>query len=90
VAAIAVVASDPSARRAAGLGGVSAAQWSEVRRRLRAIEQHDVPRERMAAVGELDYWMETSVPALAAYLLHIRSMPGMHELTEGRNAVGAD
>jgi hypothetical protein len=90
VAAIAVVASDPSARRAAGLGGVTAAQWSEVRRRLRVIEQHDVPGERMSAVGEFDHWVETSVPALAAYLLAIRSMPGMHELTEGRNAVGAD
>jgi hypothetical protein len=90
VAAVAVVASDPSARRAAGLGGVTSAQWSQVRQRLGTIEQHHDPRERMTAVGDLDHWIETSVPALAAYLLDIRSMPGMHELTEGRNAVGAD
>jgi hypothetical protein len=90
VAALAVVATDPSARRAAGLGAVTAAQWSHARRRLRTIEQTVDPRERMTAVGDLDHWIETSVPALAAYLLSIRSMPGMHELTEGRNAVGAD
>jgi hypothetical protein len=90
VAAVAVVASDPSARRAAGLGGITSAQWSHVRTRLRTIEHHDDPRKRMTAVGDLDHWIETSVPALAAYLLDIRSMPGMHELTEGRNAVGTD
>jgi hypothetical protein len=90
VAAVAVVASDPSARRAAGLGGVTSAQWSQVRERLHTIEQHVDLRERMTAVGDLDHWIETSAPALAAYLLDIRSMPGMHELTEGRNAVGTD
>lgn len=90
VAAVAVVASDPSVRPAAGLEGVTPAQWSQARERLRSIQQHDDPRERMTAVGDLDHWIETSVPALAAYLLDIRSMPGMHELTEGRNAVAAD
>ncbi len=90
VAAVTVVASDPAVRRVAGLGGVTPAEWSQVRRRLHAIEQHDVPGERMSAVGDLDHWIETGVPALAAYLLEIRSMPGMHELTEGRNAVRTD
>jgi hypothetical protein len=90
VAAVAVVASDPSARRAAGLGSVTAVQWSGTQQRLRTIEHSVEPRARMAAVGDLDHWIETSVPALAVYLLDIRSMPGMHELTEGRNAVDAD
>ena len=90
VAAVAAVASDPSSRRSAGLGDVTSAQWSEVRRRGREIDRHDDPRERGLAVGDLDHWIETSVPVLAAYLLDIRSLPGMHELTEARDAVGAD
>ncbi len=90
VAAVATLASDPAARRTAGLGAVTSAQWSEAGRRVHDIDQHDDPRKRMLAVGALDHWIETSVPALATHLLAIRSMPGMHELTEARNAVGTD
>jgi hypothetical protein len=90
VAAVAVLASDPAARRSAGVAAVTRAQWSELARRVERIDRQDDPRERMSAVGDLDHWIETSVPALATYLLEIRSMPGMHELTEGRNAVATD
>jgi len=90
VAAVAVAASDPSMRREAGLDDVTAAQWTEVRRRAAVIERLDDPHERALEVGSLDHWIETSVPALTTYLLELRKSPGMTELKEGRNAVGAD
>jgi hypothetical protein len=90
VAAVAVAASDPSIRRAADLDAVTDAEWEEARRHVERIEQLDDPRERSLAVGDLDHWIEASVPALATYLLEIRKMPGMNELREGRNAVRAD
>lgn len=90
VAAVAALASDPAARRRAGLGAVTPAQWSEVRRRVNDIDQRGDPRDHMLAVGDLDHWIDTSVPVLASYLLDIRSLPGVHELTEARNAVGTD
>ncbi len=90
LAAVAVAASDPSMRHSAGLDDVTAQQWTEANRQVATIEQLDDPHERMLAVGDLDYWIETSVPALAGYLLELRRTPGMAELKEGRNAVGAD
>jgi hypothetical protein len=90
VAAVAALVSDPSARQRAGLGRVNPAHWSELARRIEQIDRHTDPHERMSAVGALDHWIETSVPALAAHLVAIRSLPGMHELTEGRNAVATD
>ncbi len=90
LAAVAVAASDPSMRHDAGLDGVTSAMWAEAKRHVAAIEQLDDPHERMLAVGDLDYWIETSVPALAGYLLELRKTPGMAELKEGRNAVGPD
>ncbi len=90
LAAVAVAASDPSVRRNASLDDVTAAQWTEAKRQVATIEQLDDPHERMLAVGDLDYWIETSVPALATYLLELRKTPGMAELKEGRTAVGVD
>ena len=90
VAAVAVAAKDPSMRRKAGLDDVTAAQWTEVRRRADVIERLDDPHERALEVGSLDHWIETSVPALTTYLLELRKSPGMAELKEGRNAVGAE
>ena len=90
VAAVAAAASDPSRREAADLGAVTPAQWADARRQIDIIEQIDDPHERMLAIGALDYWIETSVPALATYLLQLRTIPGMAELKEGRNAVGSD
>jgi hypothetical protein len=90
VAAVAAAASNPSMRREARLGDVTASHWAEARRRVRAIERLDDAHERALAVGDLDYWIETSVPALATYLMELRQTPGMAELKEGRNAVGAD
>ncbi len=90
VAAVSVAADDPSMRSNAGLDDVTDAQWAEARRQLDAIEQLDDPRERMLAVGGLDHWITTTVPALSTYLLELRKMPGMDELKEGRNAVGTD
>ena len=90
IAAVGVAASDPSMRHLAGLGDVTAPQWDEATRRINAIAQLDDPHERMLAVGDLDHWIGTSVPALSTYLLELRKMPGMSELKEGRNAVGAD
>jgi len=90
VAAVAVAATDPSMRREAGLDDVTAAQWTEVRRRAAVIERLDDPHERALEIGSLDHWIETSVPALTTYLLELRKSPGMAELKEGRNAVGAD
>ena len=77
-------------RRKAGLDDVTAAQWTEVRRRAAVIERLDDPHERAREVGSLDHWIETSVPALTTYLLELRKSPGMAELKEGRNAIGAD
>jgi hypothetical protein len=90
VAAVAVAASDPSMRPGAGLDDVTTTQWTEASRRIDDLAQLDDPHERMLAVGELDHWISTSVPALATYLLELRKMPGMNELKEGRNAVAAD
>jgi hypothetical protein len=90
LAAVAVAASDPTMRRDADLGDVTAAQWVEARRRVAIIEQLDELHDRSLAVGDLDHWIETSVPALATYLLELRKTPGMAELKEGRNAVGTD
>jgi hypothetical protein len=90
VAAVSTMAAQPSSRRAAGLADVTEADWSEVRRRVAAIVDEDDPRTRMLAVGALDFWIESSVPALARYLVEIRKLPGLDELTEGRNAVGTD
>jgi hypothetical protein len=90
VAAVSTMAAQPSSRRPAGLADVTEAEWSEVRRRVAGIVQEEDPRARMLAVGELDFWIESSVPALAGYLVEIRKMPGLDELTEGRNAVGTD
>jgi len=77
-------------RRAAGLDDVTTPQWTEARRHVDLIEQLDDPHERMLAIGDLDHWIETSVPALASHLLELRKMPGMGELKEGRTAVGTD
>ena len=90
VAAVTVAASDPSIRHDAGLDDVTGAQWSQVQQQVEAIGQLDDPHARMLAVGDLDRWIDTSVPALAAYLVELRKMPGMGELREGRNAVRAD
>jgi hypothetical protein len=90
VAAVAVAASDPSMRHAAGLDDVTAAHWDEAQRHVDAIEQLDDPHARMVAVGDLDHWISTSVPALAGYLLELRKLPGLSELKEGRTAVGTD
>ncbi len=90
VAAVSAAASDPSMRSGAGLAEVTAAQWVETKRQVAAIERLDDPHERSLAVGDLDHWIETSVPALATYLLALRTTPGMAELKEGRNAVGRD
>ncbi len=90
VAAVAVAVSDPSMRPGAGLDDVTTTQWTEASGRLDDIAQLDDPHERMLAVGELDHWIDTTVPALATYLLELRKMPGMNELKEGRNAVAAD
>ncbi len=90
VAAVAVAASDPSIRDDAGLDEVPTAQWAEAKRQVATIEQLDEPHERALAVGDLDHWIETSVPSLATYLLELRTTPGMAELKEGRNAVGTD
>ena len=90
VAAVAVAAKAPSMRLHAGLDDVTAAQWTEATRQVAEIERLDDPHERALAVGDLDYWIDTSVPALATYLLELRTTPGMSELKEGRNAVGAD
>ncbi len=90
VAAVSVAASDPSMRHGAGLDDVTASQWAEAQRQIDVIEQLDDPRARMLAVGDLDHWIDSSVPALATYLLEIRKTPGMSELKEGRNAVGVD
>jgi hypothetical protein len=90
VAAVASAASDPSIRGDAGLDEVTTAQWVEVKRQVANIDRLDDPHERALAVGDLDHWIETSVPALATYLLDLRTTPGMAELKEGRNAVGID
>jgi hypothetical protein len=90
VAAVAVAASDPAMRHDAGLDDVTAAQWAETNRRVDAIEQLDDPHERTLTIGALDHWIDTSVPALAGYLLGLRTMPGMSELKEARTAVGTD
>lgn len=90
VAAMTVAASDPSMRHDAGLDDVTAAQWADAQRRIDVIALLDDPHTRMLAVGDLDHWITSSVPALAAYLLEIRKTPGISELKEGRNAVGAD
>jgi hypothetical protein len=90
VAAVAAMAGDPSRRAPAGLADVPEADWTEARRRIASIGKETDPHARSLAVGALDHWIETRVPALARHLLEIRTLPGMDELTEGRNAVGAD
>lgn len=90
VAAVSVPASNPSMRHDAGLDDVTATEWAEVTRHVDVIEQLDDPHSRMLAVGDLDHWIDTSVPALAAYLLELRKMPGVSELKERRAAAGAD
>ncbi len=90
VAAVAVAAADPSMHRNARLHDVTSAQWTEARRQVALIARLDDPHDRALAVGDLDFWIETSVPGLAFYLLELRKTPGMAELKEGRNAVGAD
>ena len=90
VAAVAVAAADPSIRHDAGLDDVTPAQWTEVQRQVAVIERLDDPHDRALAIGDLDHWIDTSVPALATYLLELRKTPGIAELKEGRTAVGAD
>ncbi|MGE5210860.1 MAG: hypothetical protein ACM3MM_06325 [Acidobacteriota bacterium] len=90
VAVVTAMATDASMRGPAGLADVSEADWVEARRRITSIGAETDPRARSLAVGALDFWIETSVPALARHLVEIRKLPGMDELTEGRNAVGAD
>ena len=90
VAALQVVAGDPVQRRRAGLEGVPRSAWTELDRRLAIIETEGDPAERTRRVLRLDHWIETSVPMLAGYLGRLRSVPGMDELTEERNAVRTD
>jgi hypothetical protein len=90
VAALQVVAGDRVQRRRAGLDGVPGSAWTELDRRLEAIESEDDPAERTRRVLRLDHWIEASVPLLARHLGRIRSVAGMDELTEERNAVRTD
>ena len=90
VAALQVVAGDRVTRARAGLDEVSRSAWTELNRRLASIEDEDDTAERTRRVLRLDHWIESSVPLLAGYLGRIRSVPGMDELTEERNAVRTD
>ncbi len=90
VAALQVVAGDRVTRARAGLDEVSRSAWTELNRRLANIEDEDDTAERTRRVLRLDHWIESSVPLLAGYLGRIRSVPGMDELTEERNAVRTD
>ena len=90
IAALRVVAGDRGQRRRAGLDGVPRSTWTELDRRLAAVEAEDDTAARTRKVLRLDHWIETSVPLLAGYLGRIRSVPGMDELTEERNAVRTD
>jgi hypothetical protein len=90
VAALGVVVSDRAQRQRAGLSAVDERDWDQVARRLNEIESEGDPDERTRRILRLDHWIEDNVPALAGYLVRIRSAPGMDELTEGRTAVGED
>ena len=90
VVALGVVTGDRSQRQRAGLGAIDERDWDEVARRLSEIEAEDDPGERTRRILRLDHWIEAHVPLLAAYLVRLRSAPGMDELTEGRTAVRED
>jgi hypothetical protein len=90
VVALGVVTADRSERSRAGLDAIDGTDWDEVARRLAEIDSEDDPDEHTRKILRLDHWIEAEVPPLAAYLVRIRSAPGMDELTEGRTAVRED
>jgi hypothetical protein len=89
-AALQVVAGNRVERHRAGLDAVPPSAWTELDRRLAAIEAEDDAVERTRKALRLDRWIETSVPLLAGHLGRIRSVPGMDELTEERTAARTD
>jgi len=88
--AVSLVTRDPTVRRHAGLGVIPTSTWREVRRRVGTIEAEPDPDERARGVTRLERWIAAEVPLLDRYVGEMRSAPGMDELTEARNAVGAD
>ncbi len=90
VAVLGVVCGGTGERRRAGLGGVGRSAWTELSSRLTDIDAEPDLEERTRKILRLDRWIETEVPLLAGYLARVRSVAGMDELTESRNAVAAD
>lgn len=89
VTTMAMLAGDPSARAAAGLGGIAAVRWRELGERLERV-RNATPAERPGAVVRLERWVDRSMPELARYLAAVHAMPGMEELTESRRSTPPD
>jgi hypothetical protein len=90
IAAIALVTDNPSLRASVGLGKIDDDSWDEVDEQLAAIENSANPRERQRNMSILNRYIEDELPDLGGYMREVRSIEGLDELTEDRNAVGQD
>lgn len=90
VAVLRILSTDRTERTRAGLQRVGARDWDEVAHRLDEIDEEADIDERTRRILRLDHWIEAEVPQLAGYLGRVRSVPGMAELAESRNAVNTD
>jgi len=84
------LAASPQVRQSGDFANVAPTQWRELHRRLERIEREHDAHRRTILIGDLDHWIESAVPALAAHLIAVRSLPGLDELIQGRNAVNPD
>jgi len=90
VAAIAMVADNPSVRSALGLNTIPAQSWDRIDDLLEDIENSDNSSERARKIVLLDRYIENDEPDLGGYMREVRDTAGVDELIEQREAVGTD
>jgi hypothetical protein len=90
IASVALVSNNPSLRASLGLGKINDDSWHEVDEQLRAIQDSTDPRDRQRNMSILNRYIEDELPDLGGYVRDVRSVEGLDELTEGRNAAGDD
>jgi len=90
VAAIAMVADNPSVRSALGLNTIPAQSWGKIDDLLDDIENSDNSSERARKIVLLDRYIEDDEPDLGGYMSEVRDTAGVDELIEQREAVGTD